>query len=136
MDDYMMQLLNLKVRAIAVYNLMAKILGGLELPITLASIDGDTAPGDMVESAIRARTALRDLPMHEVASGLLTTAITDWLSAMAMIAISGEDEDNRTWALASAGLQFGRADEELRIAKGILDGKVAIEILDDDEDKE
>ncbi|MGA6208088.1 hypothetical protein ACPESR_25375 [Nocardia testacea] len=135
MDDFTLKMLELQIRAITSYQRIGKVLGGLALPIKVVEHGPETEPSDLVASIIKARTALADLPMDHHAQGVLATALTDWLNAMVLVVFGADEDEHSEWAFTSAGLQFSRCEQELKIAQGVLNGEIQVERIDD-EDKE
>jgi hypothetical protein len=110
----------LTMRMLGVYGQMHKVLGSLPVPVLVTPLTMELEPSEMIDCAARAREALPSSPMNNQARAQLRTAVTDWLTATVLIALSAQKEEDARWALPAAALAFDRAAEEFDLAVTIL----------------
>ncbi|MGA6208087.1 hypothetical protein ACPESR_25370 [Nocardia testacea] len=117
------QFTRLTIRMLGVYTQMHKVLGGLPVPVLVATPNMELMPSEMIDSASQARETLGSILMHREARAILKTAVTDWLTATVLMATGSNEHAGAPWAYAAAMLAFDRAAEEFDRAVLILHGE-------------
>jgi hypothetical protein len=71
------------------YGLIGKLFDQMPIPIAIAiPSDEDTDPDGLIESLLRARDMLGDLPVGHELRALLSMAVVEWLGAYDMCALT------------------------------------------------
>ncbi|MFI7527507.1 hypothetical protein [Nocardia salmonicida] len=104
---------------------LAKILGMLPIPIAISTDSGTDHMGQM----LRVRKLVGDIPMNEVLTAAINTAIVDWMTGAILESVRQDEAegDEKDFLLTSALLSMHRCNEAIQFALGILHGDIVIE---------
>ncbi|MFI9507556.1 hypothetical protein [Nocardia sp. NPDC052566] len=131
-SEFEAMFLSFQLRATMSYMRATKLLLRLPLPISLEPFSPEMTPTELVDNMKIGHRAVKDLPMPRFLRVAVSTALLDWMSGVALAAVAATEEE--IWTIEAALVAVGRANVELELAEGLLDGDIDeddIEIVDE-----